>query len=74
MPELFPALKEFVRLHKKPGQFLLTGSVRFSSRKANGESLTGRIVTIKIPPLGSGEINGVDHPGYVVAKRVAFAA
>ncbi len=62
VPELFPALKEFVRLHKKPGQFLLTGSVRFSSRKAIRESLTGRIVNITIPPLGSGEINQIAHP------------
>lgn len=34
LPELFPALKEFVRKNKKPGSFLLTGSVRFTSRKA----------------------------------------
>lgn len=31
-PALFPALKEHVRTNKRPGQFLLTGSVRFSSR------------------------------------------
>ena len=28
--ELFPALKEWVRLHPKPGQFVLSGSVRFT--------------------------------------------
>ncbi len=43
-PELFPALKEHVRQDQKPGQFLLTGSVRFSSRRAIRESLAGRIV------------------------------
>jgi len=50
-PPLFPALKEWVRSRKKPGQFLLTGSVRFSSRKAIRESLTGRIVTWELLPM-----------------------
>lgn len=43
-PPLFPALKEWVRTHPKPGQFLLTGAVRFSSRRAIRESLTGRML------------------------------
>jgi len=50
-PPLFPALKEWVRLHKSPGQFLLTGSVRFTSRKAIRESLTGRIITWELLPM-----------------------
>src|SRR5262245_14019250 len=33
-PPLFPALKERVRKGAPPGSYLLTGSVRFSSRKA----------------------------------------
>ena len=61
-PALFPALKEYVRVHKKPGQFILTGSVRFTSRKVIRESLTGRIVNIVIPPLGSGEICEINEP------------
>jgi predicted AAA+ superfamily ATPase len=72
VPELFPALKEFVRVHKRPGQFLLTGSVRFSSRKAIRESLTGRIVNITIPPLGSAEINQIARPE-VIAKVMTGA-
>src|SRR3954447_26294818 len=32
-PRLFPALKEEVRKNKKPGQYLISGSVRFTSRK-----------------------------------------
>ena len=48
LPDLFPALKERVRKKKRPGQFLLTGSVRFTSRKAIRESLTGRIVTFEL--------------------------
>jgi len=50
-PRLFPALKEHVRTHKKVGQFLLSGSVRFSSRRAIRESLTGRILLAELLPL-----------------------
>src|ERR1035437_9889529 len=50
-PPLFPALKEWVRTHPKPGQFLLSGSVRFTSRKAIRESLTGRIINWALLPL-----------------------
>lgn len=54
-PRLFPALKEYVRVHKNPGQFLLSGSVRFTSRKAIRESLTGRISVIEILPFTHAE-------------------
>jgi uncharacterized protein len=50
-PRLFPALKEHVYSHKTPGQFLLTGSVRFTGRKAVRESLTGRIVNLEVIPF-----------------------
>ncbi len=50
-PELFPAIKERVRTHKRPGQFVLTGSVRFTSRKAIRESLAGRMVALEMFPL-----------------------
>jgi predicted AAA+ superfamily ATPase len=54
-PPLFPALKEWVRVHPKPGQFLLTGSVRFSSRKAIRESLTGRLIVWELLPMDLSE-------------------
>jgi len=57
-PPLFPALKEWVRTRKMPGQFLLTGSVRFTSRKAIRESLTGRIVTWELLPMDWAEQHG----------------
>lgn len=56
-PRLFPALKEYVRVHKKPGQFILSGSVRFSSRKAIRESLTGRISVVEVLPFTHSEAN-----------------
>ncbi len=56
VPDIFPALKEFVRTHKEPGQFLLTGSVRFTSGKAVQESLAGRIATIELLPMVLSEL------------------
>src|SRR5262249_45933876 len=50
-PDLFPAIKEHVRTRKQPGQFVLTGSVRFTSRKSIRESLAGRIVQAEMYPL-----------------------
>ena len=55
VPKLFPALKLFVQRSPRPGQFLLTGSVRFTSRKAIQESLTGRIHTIEMLPMSFSE-------------------
>ena len=56
-PPLFPELKEWVRVHKEPGIFLLSGSVRFSSRKAIRESLTGRILTYELLPFSIAELH-----------------
>ncbi len=63
-PALFPAIKEHVRKDKKPGQFILTGSVRFTSRKAIRESLTGRIINVEVPPLGVSEILEINRPNF----------
>jgi predicted AAA+ superfamily ATPase len=57
-PTLFPVLKELVRKNKRPGQFLLSGSVRFTSRKAIRESLTGRIVHLELLPFTQREMDG----------------
>jgi len=62
MPSLFPALKEWVRKHKAPGQFLLSGSIRFTSKKSIQESLTGRIVNYELLPLTINELLEVDAP------------
>lgn len=55
-PPIFPALKDHVRKNKKPGQYLLTGSVRFTSRKAIKESLTGRIINFELLPITISEM------------------
>jgi predicted AAA+ superfamily ATPase len=56
-PSLFPALKEAVRKNSKPGQFIITGSVRFSSRKQIRESLTGRIISWEMIPMDLAELH-----------------
>lgn len=70
-PPLFPALKERVRTHKKPGQFLLTGSVRFSSRKAIRESLTGRIINWELLPMDLSESHSAPLPTAILQLLTA---
>jgi len=67
-PALFPALKEWVRVRKSPGQFLLTGSVRFSSRKAIRESLTGRMIAWELLPMDWSEMHGTPLPDTVIRQ------
>lgn len=56
VPTLFPSLKEWVRKNKKPGQFILSGSVKFTSREQIKESLAGRIMTTELLPLSLVEL------------------
>lgn len=64
VPDLFPELKEWVRTNKTPGQFLLSGSVRFTSREAIRESLTGRIVNLELLPFSLSELNHQPLPTF----------
>ena len=61
-PSLFPALKERVRKNKRPGQFFMSGSVRFTSKKTIRESLTGRIMNGELLPLTLSELDQVLLP------------
>jgi len=54
-PPAFDALKYAIDNHKVPGRFLISGSVRFASRKAIRESLTGRVMTINLLPMSLAE-------------------
>jgi len=69
VPDLFPALKESVRINKKPGQFLLSGSVRFTARKAIRESLTGRIVNLELLPMTQAEMDG-RQPNAILSRAL----
>ncbi len=64
-PRLFPALKEWVRVHKRPGQFILSGSVRFTSRRAIRESLAGRLMSMEMLPLVLSELRQEELPDIV---------
>lgn len=59
---LFTSIKDHVRRFPKPGQFLLTGSVRFTSLENIRESLTGRIVYQEILPLSLAECHSRSLP------------
>jgi len=56
VPAIFKELKEWVRLHPKPGQFILSGSVRFTSRAEIKESLAGRILSLELLPMSIREL------------------
>ncbi len=51
LPGLFDRIKLLVDNRKKPGQFILTGSVRFLSKKQIKESLTGRTTLLELLPF-----------------------
>lgn len=70
-PALFDELKEWVRIHKKPGQFVLTGSVRFTSKKSIRESLTGRIVYHELLPFTVSEIEQRPLPNILRSLMLA---
>ena len=65
---LFPALKEWVRTKKSKGQFILSGSVRFTSKADIRESLTGRIATLELLPFTISE--AAQHPLPNVCARL----
>lgn len=50
-PPLFDRIKLLVDQRRSMGQFILTGSVRFLSKRQIRESLTGRTVTLELLPL-----------------------
>ena len=53
------ALKRIVDVNRKKGQFLLTGSANIFQFLKVTDSLAGRIHPVKLPPLTSAEIFGV---------------
>lgn len=55
VPGIFDAVKFDVDQNKRPGKYILTGSVRFSKRTLIRESLTGRARTLQMFPLTCAE-------------------
>ncbi len=50
-PPAFDALKFAIDARKVPGRYLISGSVRFGSRRGIRESLTGRMTLVELFPL-----------------------
>jgi hypothetical protein len=57
-PRVFSRLKLWIDERRRPGQYVLTGSVRFLSRRAIRESLTGRTALLELLPLTVAEAHG----------------
>lgn len=71
-PGLFDRIKLIVDQNRRPGQFLLTGSVRFLSRKQIRESLTGRTSILELLPLTLAETHSLpltDFAGQAVRQK-----
>lgn len=72
-PWLFPAIKNSIGTRRKPGRFLLTGSVRFTLKKEVRESLTGRIILHELLPFNTAEALQTT-PATFLADLMPFAA
>ncbi|MCM2324144.1 MAG: AAA family ATPase [Oligoflexia bacterium] len=62
---LFDRIKLIVDQRKKPGQYILTGSVRFLSKKGIRESLTGRTVALELLPMTLSESHRRPASGFL---------
>lgn len=74
-PGLFDRLKLLVDEKGRPGQFLLTGSVRFLSKKQIRESLTGRTSLLELLPLTLSESHSkplFNFPKFIVNSHQDF--
>lgn len=67
-PSIFPAIKDLVGTQRKPGQFFLTGSVKFTLKKDIQESLTGRIITHELLPFTVSEAHQKESSPFL--KRI----
>lgn len=50
-PWVFPVIKDLIGTKRKPGRFLLTGSVRFTLKKEIRDALTGRLLLFELLPF-----------------------
>jgi predicted AAA+ superfamily ATPase len=66
VPGVFSAMKVRVGTSQIPGRFILSGSVRFTSRRAIRESLTGRISNLELHPFVLTEIEGEANSSFLL--------
>lgn len=70
-PWIFPVIKEIVGIQRKPSQFLLTGSIRFTLKKEIRESLTGRILFHELLPFTISESHSQKQSGFLKSILLA---
>jgi len=61
IPDIFVSIKAAIDRHRKPGQFLLTGSANVLLLPNLSDSLAGRMEITTLWPLSQGEINQVSE-------------
>ncbi len=64
-PWVFSAIKELIGTRRKPGGFLLTGSVRFTAKKEIREALTGRIILHELLPFDVSEVHKLEGSDFL---------
>ncbi len=65
VPELFEALKIEVDRNRVPGRFLLTGSANVLQVPGLSDSLSGRMLMIRLHPLAQCELENQPPPGFL---------
>lgn len=68
-PGVFDRVKLICDRRKRPGQFLLTGSVRFLSKKQIKESLTGRTAVYELLPMNISESHSESLSSFLTTLR-----
>jgi len=59
VPSILSYLQGVIDQHRKPGQFILTGSQQFLLMRDIGQSLAGRVAVVALPPFSLAELTGV---------------
>ena len=67
-PELLLAIKRQIDKERNPGDFLLTGSARFSLMRGVADSLAGRAVYLDLPPFCPLEWQSIDNSARLFAS------
>ncbi|MEK7649325.1 MAG: ATP-binding protein [Patescibacteria group bacterium] len=65
IPDIFSYIQGIVDLHKKPGEFILTGSQNFLLLESITQSLAGRAAIYTLLPLSIAELSLRQEEGYM---------
>ena len=72
-PGLLPYIKARIDAHKKPGQWVLTGSQQWSLMRGISETLAGRIAILHLYPFALEEMQKILRPHLGVAEAFVEA-